>query len=319
MLMLATLLILIKTVGLPFINYTMYLEPNSTLINVNLPIIPIPGTLEVINDSDNSLIPSSLYNNGTLVIFAFGGGYVSIIYDANYTYNQETFTYNLNISSPIKFGLMFPPNIVMLNLPNNIISYTRINNSVEVTIPPGRYSLQYIYIPAQQTSATSTTSTSITSTSTTSTSSATLPPPTITTSSSTSTTTISTSSTSTTVESINQTTTSKPQSTTPPHSAALFSTSVIIAIIILVILASIASIIMMKRRTGMLISASLDDVDEAIINALKENGGTLYQSQLQQLTNIPKTTLWRHVQRLQDRGLVKIDKVNGQNRITLMK
>ncbi len=319
MLMLATLLILIKTVGLPFINYTMYLEPNSTLINVNLPIIPIPGTLEVINDSDNSLIPSSLYNNGTLVIFAFGGGYVSIIYDANYTYNQETFTYNLNISSPIKFGLMFPPNIVMLNLPNNIISYTRINNSVEVTIPPGRYSLQYVYIPAQQTSTTSTTSTSTTSPSTTSTSSATLPPPTITTSSSTSTTTISTSATSTTVESINQTTTSKPQSTTPPHSAAVFSTSVIIAIIILVILASIASIIMVKRRMGTLISASLDDVDEAIIKALKENGGTLYQSQLQQLTNIPKTTLWRHVQRLQDRGLVKIDKVNGQNRITLMR
>jgi len=316
MLMLATLLILIKAAGLPFINYTMYLEPNSTLVNINLPIIPIPGTLEVINDSDNSLIPSSLYNNGTLVIFAFGGGYVSILYDANYTYDQDTLTYYVNISSPIKFGLMFPPNIVMLNLPNNIISYTRINNSVEVTIPPGRYSLQYIYVPIQQSS----TTTSSTPAPTTSTSSAPLPPPTTTTSRQASTTTTSTSATSTTVKPINQTTTSQFQSTTPTLSNnSSFPTSIAITIIVLVILAFIASMIMIRRRKSPLVSVSLDDVDEEIIRTLKDNGGTLYQSQLQQLTNIPKTTLWRHVQRLQDRGIVKIDKVNGQNRVTLIK
>jgi len=316
MLMLATLLILIKAAGLPFINYTMYLEPNSTLVNINLPIIPIPGTLEVINDSDNSLIPSSLYNNGTLVIFAFGGGYVSILYDANYTYDQDTLTYYVNISSPIKFGLMFPPNIVMLNLPNNIISYTRINNSVEVTIPPGRYSLQYIYVPIQQSS----TTTSSTPAPTTSTSSAPLPPPTTTTSRQTSTTTTSTSTSSTTVKPINQTTTTQFQSTTPTLSNnSSFPTSIAITIIVLVILAFIASMIMIRRRKSPLVSVSLDDVDEEIIRTLKDNGGTLYQSQLQQLTNIPKTTLWRHVQRLQDRGIVKIDKVNGQNRVTLIK
>lgn len=316
MLMLATLLILIKAAGLPFINYTMYLEPNSTLVNINLPIIPIPGTLEVINDSDNSLIPFSLYNNGTLVIFAFGGGYVSILYDANYTYDQDTLTYYVNISSPIKFGLMFPPNIVMLNLPNNIISYTRINNSVEVTIPPGRYSLQYIYVPIQQSS----TTTSSTPAPTTSTSSAPLPPPTTTTSRQASTTTTSTSATSTTVKPINQTTTTKFQSTTPTLSNnSSFPTSIAITIIVLVILAFIASMIMIRRRKSPLVSVSLDDVDEEIIRTLKDNGGTLYQSQLQQLTNIPKTTLWRHVQRLQDRGIVKIDKVNGQNRVTLIK
>jgi len=316
MLMLATLLILIKAAGLPFINYTMYLEPNSTLVNINLPIIPIPGTLEVINDSDNSLIPSSLYNNGTLVIFAFGGGYVSILYDANYTYDQDTLTYYVNISSPIKFGLMFPPNIVMLNLPNNIISYTHINNSVEVTIPPGRYSLQYIYVPIQQSS----TTTSSTPAPTTSTSSAPLPPPTTTTSRQASTTTTSTSATSTTVKPINQTTTTKFQSTTPTLSNnSSFPTSIAITIIVLVILAFIASMIMIRRRKSPLVSVSLDDVDEEIIRTLKDNGGTLYQSQLQQLTNIPKTTLWRHVQRLQDRGIVKIDKVNGQNRVTLIK
>jgi len=316
MLMLATLLILIKAAGLPFINYTMYLEPNSTLVNINLPIIPIPGTLEVINDSDNSLIPSSLYNNGTLVIFAFGGGYVSILYDANYTYDQDTLTYYVNISSPIKFGLMFPPNIVMLNLPNNIISYTRINNSVEVTIPPGRYSLQYIYVPIQQSS----TTTSSTPAPTTSTSSAPLPPPTTTTSRQASTTTTSTSATSTTVKPINQTTTTQFQSTTPTLSNnSSFPTSIAITIIVLVILAFIASMIMIRRRKSPLVSVSLDDVDEEIIRTLKDNGGTLYQSQLQQLTNIPKTTLWRHVQRLQDRGIVKIDKVNGQNRVTLIK
>ncbi|MFP3314565.1 MAG: winged helix-turn-helix transcriptional regulator [Thermocladium sp.] len=316
MLMLATLLILIKAAGLPFINYTMYLEPNSTLVNINLPIIPIPGTLEVINDSDNSLIPFSLYNNGTLVIFAFGGGYVSILYDANYTYDQDTLTYYVNISSPIKFGLMFPPNIVMLNLPNNIISYTRINNSVEVTIPPGRYSLQYIYVPIQQSS----TTTSSTPAPTTSTSSAPLPPPTTTTSRQASTTTTSTSATSTTVKPINQTTTTQFQSTTPTLSNnSSFPTSIAITIIVLVILAFIASMIMIRRRKSPLVSVSLDDVDEEIIRTLKDNGGTLYQSQLQQLTNIPKTTLWRHVQRLQDRGIVKIDKVNGQNRVTLIK
>jgi len=45
------LLILFKAGGLPLVNYTLYLPLNTTVINVSLPVVPIPDTIEAVNDS----------------------------------------------------------------------------------------------------------------------------------------------------------------------------------------------------------------------------------------------------------------------------
>jgi len=111
------LLILFKAGGLPLVNYTLYLPLNTTVINVSLPVVPIPDTIEAVNDSTGAPIPVSLYPNNTLVIFAFGGGYVSIMYYGNYTFNGKVLLYSFNVSSTTNVTIVFPPYVIPFNLP----------------------------------------------------------------------------------------------------------------------------------------------------------------------------------------------------------
>ncbi len=64
----------------------------------------------------------------------------------------------------------------------------------------------------------------------------------------------------------------------------------------------------------------LDDVDMSIINTLKSTTSkTMYQSDLQRVLRLPKTTLWRHIRRLERLGYVEIVKENRRNKIVLKK
>jgi len=64
----------------------------------------------------------------------------------------------------------------------------------------------------------------------------------------------------------------------------------------------------------------LDEVDMSIIDALKSTSSkTMYQSDLQRVLRLPKTTLWRHIRRLERLGYVEIVKDNRRNKIILKK
>ena len=330
------LLILFKAGGVPLINYTIYIPQNTTIINVTLPVTPIPDTIEAVNDSTGSLVPISLYPGNILSIFAFGGGYVSIVYYGNYTFNPKTLLYSLNISSMENIIITFPPFIIPFNLPINIIRYSVVNGSLIIVLQPGNYTIQYAYVPRSlltttTTSTVSTTSTSTTtaSTSSTFTSSATATVSTVTatvsSSSVTSTSTI-TSQTAVTSSLSTSTATTITTSSSPQYisqsSATVAKSSVtplyvVVAVILIVV---VSAVVFMSRRRALeaLEQHNLDEVDRLIISTLRQYGGSLYQSQLQQLTNIPKTTLWRHVMKLRDMGIVRVDKVNGLNKVTLI-
>ncbi|MEM0371989.1 MAG: winged helix-turn-helix transcriptional regulator [Ignisphaera sp.] len=73
----------------------------------------------------------------------------------------------------------------------------------------------------------------------------------------------------------------------------------------------------LKKRSD--ISDMLNDIDIAIIRALEARGGSALQIELQNDVNIPRTTLWRHVRKLEKLGIVKIEKIGLQNRIVLIK
>ncbi len=80
------------------------------------------------------------------------------------------------------------------------------------------------------------------------------------------------------------------------------------------------AIIYMKRRGGQReLAEILSDVDIAIIKILNSKGGSALQTELQDEINIPKTTLWRHIKKLEKLGILKIEKVGLQNRIVLIK
>jgi len=64
----------------------------------------------------------------------------------------------------------------------------------------------------------------------------------------------------------------------------------------------------------------LDEVDMSIIDVLKSTSSkTMYQSDLQRVLRLPKTTLWRHIRRLERLGYVEIVKENRRNKIVLKK
>lgn len=65
---------------------------------------------------------------------------------------------------------------------------------------------------------------------------------------------------------------------------------------------------------------TLSDLDVAILKCLEKRGGYALQSELQKdLPTVPRTTLWRHVKKLERLGYVKIEKVGQQNRVVIVK
>ncbi|KUO84050.1 MAG: hypothetical protein AT709_07345 [Caldivirga sp. MG_3] len=258
------LLILFKAGGLPLVNYTLYLPLNTTVINVSLPVVPIPDTIEAVNDSTGAPIPVSLYPNDTLVIFAFGGGYVSIMYYGNYTFNGKVLLYSFNVSSTTNVTIVFPPYVIPFNLPLSIVSYRIINGStLVVTLPPGRYTIQYAYVPkglltstttTTPTTTASTTTTTMTTTSTsTSTSSITSSPTStvtqtavVTSSTTSSITTTSPQSTSTVTSTAPSTTSTSTSATRPPPVSNSVSPLYITVAVALIVIVSV--VVMLSRR-----------------------------------------------------------------------
>ncbi|WP_048062636.1 helix-turn-helix transcriptional regulator [Caldivirga maquilingensis] len=334
------LIILFKAGGIPLVNYTIYVPQNTTIINVTLPVTPIPDTIEAINDSTGSLIPVSLYPGNVLSVFAFGGGYVSIVYYGNYTFNAESLLYSFNVESKENITIVFPPFIIPYKLPINIIYPPRVVNGsiLIVVLQPGNYTIQYAYVPRSLLTATntSTVSTSTTSTATTTTATATSSTTVSTTSTTVSSSTVTATVSSTPVTSTSTTTsqvtvTSSPSTTVTTVSSQSISQSSVTAIsksnvtplylviaVILIVVVSVVVFLSRRRALEAFEQHNLDEVDRLIISTLRQYGGSLYQSQLQQLTNIPKTTLWRHVMKLKDMGIVRVDKVNGLNKVTLI-
>ena len=326
------LLVLFRAGGVPLVNYTIYVPQNTTVINVTLPVTPIPDTIEAINDSTGSLIPISLYPGNILSVFAFGGGYISIVYYGNYTFNAKSLLYSFNITSTENITIVFPPFIIPFNLPISIIHYSVVNGStLIVVLQPGSYTIQYTYVPRSLLTITTTTST-VSTTSTASTTTVTVTSSTSTVSSGTATTTVSSTSvtsTSATTSQVAVTSSSSAtvatassqsisQSSTPPITKSNVTPLYVVVAVILIVVVSVIVFLSRRRALEAFEQHNLDEVDRLIISTLRQYGGSLYQSQLQQLTNVPKTTLWRHVMKLKDMGIVRVDKVDGLNKVTLI-
>uniref|UniRef100_A0A7C5YWM7 Winged helix-turn-helix transcriptional regulator n=1 Tax=Ignisphaera aggregans TaxID=334771 RepID=A0A7C5YWM7_9CREN len=94
-----------------------------------------------------------------------------------------------------------------------------------------------------------------------------------------------------------------------------------IYILTIVIVASFGIIViyLIKRRKSRVLTEMLSDIDLAIIKILETKGGMALQTELQDNINIPRTTLWRHIKKLEKLGIVKVEKIGLQNRIVLIK
>ncbi|MHC1628131.1 MAG: helix-turn-helix transcriptional regulator [Candidatus Nezhaarchaeales archaeon] len=82
--------------------------------------------------------------------------------------------------------------------------------------------------------------------------------------------------------------------------------------IVIVAVIAVAAVIMTRRRT-----ASLSGVESAIINYLKNRGGSAFQDEISRELSIPKSTLSRAINSLKSKGIIEVKKVSRRNYITL--
>lgn len=112
-----------------------------------------------------------------------------------------------------------------------------------------------------------------------------------------------------------------PVATAPKTTQIMLSTALIIVVVVLAAVAVFMAYLYMSRiRGGKKEELELlSDVDIAILKSLEKRGGSALQSELQKDVPIPRTTLWRHVKKLERLGYVKVEKVGPQNRVVLVK
>ncbi len=268
---------------------------------IQLPVPPLPGTIIV--HVDNTLLPPICVNN-TLYVFSPVEGNATIDYVANVTISKGV--YSLRTMGDAR--LIIPPNVVLLSLPNvTRVAYKGKNLILYLT---GVNDIRYIVKPP-------TTSTTATTRYTTTSRVTHTPLQTVTTPATT-------------------LATTRKAATTPPPSAKT-KPGIPWALLGAVILAAIVLAFLAFMRRGeshaspgsssgggsgpgpdSLVSVELSDTDRLVLEKLQEAGGKALQSELQRMTGLPKTTLWRAVRRLEKMGLVKVFKDSqGRNVVEL--
>jgi uncharacterized membrane protein len=93
-----------------------------------------------------------------------------------------------------------------------------------------------------------------------------------------------------------------------------FPISLVFAVLYVAAAAVVALVLLKRRRT----LETLTREEAEVIRFLKERGGRALEAELREaFPNIPKTSMWRLVKRLEKRGIVTIRKVGMQNVIQL--
>lgn len=269
------------------VNVAIKLSLDEGLHEVFLPIEPIPVTITITYDDEELPL---IYEEGRLYVYLDKPLTVTINYIANTTIENNVF--HLNIKTPDVVELRISKDVILLSWPEESIVNIRLDQGVLVLMLKGPITISYtLKLPTTQTPKTAVTP---------------ITP-------STPTATISTYVSPTPTISPHITTVSKESPTTM---------DLIIITVIVVSVGGAALYMLFIRRRKIKQSSILDmlsEVDIAIIKSLEARGGSVLQTELQNDINVPKTTLWRHIKKLEKLGIVKVEKIGLQNRVVLIK
>jgi len=102
----------------------------------------------------------------------------------------------------------------------------------------------------------------------------------------------------------------------PPAQQATIQPVIIMIAIIIIIVLIITILKFAKRRK---IEEKLKDDEKKIIDYLKSQGNRALEAELREaFPEIPRTTMWRLLKRLEKQGIIKIKKVGIQNLVELI-
>ncbi len=96
-----------------------------------------------------------------------------------------------------------------------------------------------------------------------------------------------------------------------------FMTYSLFAILVIVAIAVTLGLLRRRRIHAMTRAYGLSEEARRILEALRRRGGAAYQFEIARELKLPKTTLWRHVRRLAELGLIEIEKHGRQNYLRL--
>jgi len=256
------------------------------LNEVRLPVEPIPETIEVSLDG-SALIP--LYENGSLYFFSPQSGVADISYLVNITVEGKVFRFRVEEERLVK--LLLAPQVVLLTIPEAIENATYEDGSLLISF----YGPEEIeYTLRREEAVTTTTIIAATQTTTTQTTAATY---------------------ATTESTIKETTTAEGAEVKihQEYGWIIFAIGLIALAIIVIV------IFYRGRGPSPEPLRELSDVDLAILEAVKASGGSILQGRLQAELGLPKTTLWRHVKKLEKLGYLRIVKEGAFNRLVLLR
>ncbi len=81
-----------------------------------------------------------------------------------------------------------------------------------------------------------------------------------------------------------------------------------------IVAVSIALIYKMKKASKL---AELSEEEADILQFLRKVGGRAYQSDIMRALGLPKTSTWRYIKRLEEKNLVRVEKIGGKNLVIL--
>ncbi len=333
-------LLLLMLIALSMVNgsmiYRVYTDGTvlvTTTINTEGKLsIDIPVDGEVVEESilvfDDQGRPIPYNFNGThITVYALNASKTTVLYMSLNLLNVSRRIWHLNVSPFLPSTIILPENSSILSLTGKAMIYAEDNKLVIKYDEPGQYSIKFtirvIAVPLSPTpitpmpTLTTPTTTTPTSTPTTPTTTPTSPSPATPTSPlTTPTTTPITTPTTPTTTPTTSTLITTPVTPAPGITLPMEYIAAIIAAVIIII-----AIAIIKRSMSVsvkVVTSMLDERDKQILSVLKTKG-SLALSELSKETDIPKSTLWRRIKKLEKLGYISIKNISGKLIIELKK
>lgn len=229
---------------------------------------------------DNTRV-TAVYFNNTLYIASVVEGEVSIFYLANITIRDGITLFTVHdIGVPVK--LVVEPNIILLTIPSNVLSMGMVDGVIEIVFQ-GDAVIKYTVSTEEQFSK---------------------PVGRV-------------------IEESKETTQEDKygeQEVTP--GLGISNGGLFLALIAALVASIMGAILFFKKKASFrekIVAEYIDEIDKKIIEEIKKSGGEIYQSELQRRLNLPRATLWRHVNRLFKLGFIEIIKEGRLNKLVLKK
>ncbi len=102
--------------------------------------------------------------------------------------------------------------------------------------------------------------------------------------------------------------------TPPPQDLYSYVT---LSLPIILTISAVVIVLYVSHRFKRKISLSLTEEEREVISFLKGKGGAAYQSEIREGINLPVSTAWRRVKRLEEKGIVEIIKTPRGNLVRL--